>query len=99
MNTLSGVTTKPGDGRAARARCDDPDGPGWTVDPAGIERARVLGGWTQRDLAMAARIDPGTLSDALSIAPPTDAKPLQAICRPLNLTLGDVIRFEDEVGI
>jgi transcriptional regulator with XRE-family HTH domain len=55
----------------------------------------VLRGLTQRELAMAARVDPGTLSDALSRRRrPT--LPLQAICQSLNLTLADVIRFEDE---
>ncbi|MBJ7599589.1 MAG: helix-turn-helix transcriptional regulator [Candidatus Dormibacteraeota bacterium] len=69
---------------------------GWKLDPAGIERARVLRGWTQRELALAARVDPGTLSDALTMRRRPTLGTLQAICRSLDLTLADVIRFDNE---
>jgi transcriptional regulator with XRE-family HTH domain len=65
------------------------------VDCDRIERARVLHGWTQRELAVAARVDPGTLSDALSMRRRPTLGTLQAICQSLNLTLAEVIRFED----
>jgi DNA-binding Xre family transcriptional regulator len=81
----SGRAVKPGGRRVA-----------WRVDPVSIERARVLRGWTQRDLAMAARVDPGTLGDALSMRRRPTLSTLQAICVSLGLTLADVIRFDDE---
>jgi DNA-binding Xre family transcriptional regulator len=80
-------------GRAVKARRRRV---GWKLDPRGIERARVLRGWTQRELAMAARVDPGTLSDALSLRRRPTLSTLQAICQSLNLTLAEVIQFEDE---
>jgi DNA-binding Xre family transcriptional regulator len=92
--TRTGEVTRGGHGgRAVKAR---PRRDGWRLDPRGIERARVLRGWTQRELAMAARVDPGTLSDALALRRRPTLSTLQAICRSLNLTLADVIRFEDE---
>src|ERR671939_376494 len=68
----------------------------WTLDPGRIERARILRGWTQRELATAAKVDPGTLSDALAMRRRPTLGTLQAICQSLNLTLAQIICFEDE---
>ena len=35
----------------------------WSVDTGAIDRARVLNGWTRRDLAQHAHVDEGTLCD------------------------------------
>jgi transcriptional regulator with XRE-family HTH domain len=91
MSPMAGVTKAPtGASRARQLRVV------WRVDPAQMERARVLRGWTQRELATAAKVDPGTLSDTLAMRRRPTLGTLQAICRSLDLTLADVIRFDDE---
>lgn len=67
----------------------------WWLNIQVIERARILRGWTKADLARAARVDPGTLSDmTLGRRRPTFGT-VQAICVALGLVLSDVIVFGD----
>jgi transcriptional regulator with XRE-family HTH domain len=64
------------------------------MDVGAVERARILRGWTQRELARTARVDPGTLSDLLAHRRRPTFGTVQAICTSLNLKLADVIVFE-----
>jgi transcriptional regulator with XRE-family HTH domain len=68
----------------------------WTIDVEAIERARILHGWTRRDLAREASVDEGTLSDLLSSKRRPTFATLRAICNPLELVLADVIAFSPE---
>jgi DNA-binding Xre family transcriptional regulator len=65
----------------------------WSVDVALIERSRTLRGWTRRELARRARVDPGTLSDLLTHRRRPTFGTVQAICAALGLTLAEVIVF------
>jgi transcriptional regulator with XRE-family HTH domain len=38
----------------------------WSVDAAVIDRARILRGWTRRDLEQQAHVDEGTLCDTFA---------------------------------
>ena len=60
-----------------------------------IERARILRGWTKADLARAAHVDPGTVSDLGNGHRRPTFGTVQALCVALGLTLPDVIVFED----
>lgn len=62
-----------------------------------VERARTLRGWTQRELARNAHVDPGTLSDLLAERRHPTFGTVQAICASLNLTLGEVIAFHTDM--
>ena len=64
---------------------------GWCVNIAVVERARMLRGWTQRELARNAHVDPGTLSDLLAQRRRPTFGTEQAICASLNLVLAEVI--------
>lgn len=68
----------------------------WWVNVRAIERARILRGWTKADLARVAHVDPGTVSD---LGKGRRRRPtfgtVQALCVALDLTLPDVIVFED----
>jgi len=67
----------------------------WWLNVRTIERARILRGWTKADLARAAHLDPGTLSDmTLGRRQPT-LETVQAVCVALGLVLSDVIVFGD----
>lgn len=70
---------------------------GWCVNIAVVERARTLRGWTQRELARNAQVDPGTLSDLLAERRHPTFGTVQAICASLNLTLGEVIAFHTDM--
>ena len=65
----------------------------WSVHVQAIERARILRGWTQRDLAGRAGVDEGTLCDLLAVRRRPTFGTLRAICQALDLTLVDVIAF------
>ena len=65
----------------------------WTVDAAAIDRARVLRGWTRRDLAEHAHVDEGTLCDLFASRRHPTFGTLRALCRALELSLVDVIEF------
>ena len=65
----------------------------WTVDIAGIDRARVIRGWTRRDLGRAAHVDEGTLCDLFAGRRQPTFGTLRAICQALELSLEKVIEF------
>ena len=67
----------------------------WSVDAAAIDRARILHGWTRRDLAREAHVDEGTLCDLFAGRRRPTFGTLQAICRAMHLALEDVITFTD----
>ena len=62
-----------------------------------VERARILRGWTQRELARIARVDPGTMSDLLKQRRRPTFGTVQAICASLNLALAEVIAFHTDI--
>ncbi len=66
------------------------------MNVAVVDRARMLRGWTQRELARSAHVDPGTLSDLLAHRRRPTFGTVQAICASLNLTLADVIAFHSD---
>ena len=65
----------------------------WIVDIAAIDRARVIHGWTRRDLAERAHVDEGTLCDLFAGRRRPTFGTLRALCLALELTFGDVIEF------
>lgn len=65
----------------------------WSVDAGAIDRARVLRGWTRRDLAQNAHVDEGTLCDLMVGRRRPSFGTLRAICKALDVTLEDVIEF------
>lgn len=65
----------------------------WSVDTAAIDRARILHGWTRRDLARHAHIDEGTLCDLFVGRRRPTFGTLRALCKALEVTLEDVIEF------
>jgi len=65
----------------------------WTDDAAAIERARILRGWTRRDLARHAHVDEGTLCDLFACRRRPTFGTLRAISQSLELSLDDVISF------
>jgi transcriptional regulator with XRE-family HTH domain len=68
----------------------------WSVDVARIERARILNGWTRRQLGGAAKVAPKTLNDMCNGRRRPHPGTIQAVCRALDLRLQDVIRFESD---
>ena len=68
----------------------------WRVDVVAIERARILRGWSRRDLAEAAHVDPGTVNDLIRGRRRTTFGCLHEICRALELRLRDVLNFGDD---
>jgi DNA-binding XRE family transcriptional regulator len=69
----------------------------WSVNVAIVERARTLRGWTQRELARNAHVDPGTLSDLLAQRRCPTFGTVHAICAALNLGLAQVIAFHSDI--
>ena len=65
----------------------------WSVDAAAIDRARVLRGWTRRDLAQQAHVDEGTLCDLFAGRRRPTFGTLRAICQILDLSFEAVITF------
>jgi transcriptional regulator with XRE-family HTH domain len=65
----------------------------WTVDSFGIDRARILRGWTRRDLARRAHLDEGTLCDLFAGRRRPTFGTLRALCNTLEIPLEDVITF------
>jgi len=65
----------------------------WAVDVAALDRARVLRGWTRRDLARHAHVDEGTLCDLFAGRRRPTFGTLRALCQVLGLSLGDVFVF------
>lgn len=67
----------------------------WSVDAAAIDRARILRGWTRRDLAQRAHVDEGTLCDLFARRRRPTFGTLRAICNALELPLEGVIAFSE----
>ena len=65
----------------------------WAVDVAAIDRARVLRGWTRRDLASHAQVDEGTLCDLFAGRRRPTFGTLRALCQALGLSFEDVVVF------
>lgn len=70
----------------------------WSVDVAVIERERIVRGWTQRELACRAQVDPGTLCDLLGRRRRSTFGTVQAICAALGLTLAQAINVHLATG-
>lgn len=66
----------------------------WSVNVDTIERARILRGWTRRELASQAHVDEGTLCDLFAGRRRPTFGTLRALCQILELSLGDVVRFQ-----
>jgi transcriptional regulator with XRE-family HTH domain len=72
----------------------------WAVDLAVVDRARILRGWTRRDLARHAHVDEGTLCDLFASRRRPTFGTLTALCQSLDLQLDSVIAFADQsVGV
>jgi transcriptional regulator with XRE-family HTH domain len=67
----------------------------WSVDVGEIDRARILRGWTRRDLAQRAHVDEGTLCDLFARRRRPTFGTLRAVCLPLELRLNQVIDFSE----
>ena len=65
----------------------------WSVDAAAIDRARILRGWTRRDLAQNAHVDEGTLCDMFAGRRRPTFGTLRALCQAVDLSLTEVIEF------
>jgi transcriptional regulator with XRE-family HTH domain len=65
----------------------------WSVDAGAIDRARILRGWTRRDLAQEAHVDEGTLCDLFAGRRRPTFGTLRALCQALELSLDGVIKF------
>ena len=65
----------------------------WSVDVAAIDRARVLRGWTRRDLAQHSDVDEGTLCDLFARRRRPTFGTLRAICIALEMSFETVIEF------
>jgi len=63
------------------------------VNVDAIERARILRGWTLVDLARAARVDRGTLSDLIHEVHHPTLGTVQAIASALGLAMTEAIVF------
>jgi transcriptional regulator with XRE-family HTH domain len=68
----------------------------WSVDVGTIDRARILRGWTRRDLAEQAHVDEGTLCDLFGGRRRPTFGTLHAICGALDLSFREVIDFGDD---
>jgi transcriptional regulator with XRE-family HTH domain len=66
----------------------------WTVDVEAIDKARILHGWTRRELADRATVDEGTLCDLFARRRRPTFGTLRAVCSALTLKLENVISFE-----
>jgi transcriptional regulator with XRE-family HTH domain len=66
----------------------------WSVDGGTIDRARILRGWTRRDLAREAHVDEGTLCDLFAGRRRPTFGTLQALCQVLGLAFEEVIAFD-----
>jgi len=66
----------------------------WTVDVEAIDPARILRGWTRRDLGRRAQVDEGTLCDLFGGRRRPTFGTLRALCGVLELSLESVISFD-----
>jgi transcriptional regulator with XRE-family HTH domain len=67
----------------------------WSVNVIAIDRARILRGWTRRDLAREADVDEGTLCDLFAGRRRPNFATIRALCDALDLPLEGVIAFSD----
>lgn len=65
----------------------------WSVDAAAIDRARILRGWTRRELGRTAHVDEGTLCDLFAGRRHPTFGTLRAVCEALDLSMQEVIQF------
>ena len=65
----------------------------WSVNTGAIDKARILRGWTRRDLAQHAHVDEGTLCDLFAGRRRPTFGTLRTLCQTLELSLEDVIFF------
>lgn len=65
----------------------------WPVDADAMDRARILRGWTRRDLSQHAHVDEGTLCDLFAGRRRPTFGTLRAICQALDLAFDNVITF------
>ena len=70
----------------------------WSVNAAVIDRARIVRGWTRRDLAQHAHVDEGTLCDLFAARRRPTFGTLRALCQALDLSLEGVITFGDRAA-
>ena len=66
----------------------------WSVDVAAVDRARIVRGWTRRDLGRHARVDEGTLCDFFAGRRHPTFATLRALCEALDLSFESVIAFD-----
>jgi transcriptional regulator with XRE-family HTH domain len=67
---------------------------GWRTDTVRIDRERILRGLSQEQLARAAQVDPGTISDMLNGRRRPQLGTVGAIARALELALPDLVAFD-----
>ena len=67
----------------------------WEVNVPALQRAQVLHGWTQRELAQAAVVDVETLRHLYSGRRRPTFRTIQALRTALGLEMHEVIRFLD----
>jgi transcriptional regulator with XRE-family HTH domain len=70
----------------------------WSVDVVAIDRARILRGWTRRELAQRAQVDEGTLCDLFAGRRRPTVGTLRAVSQVLELSFEGVITFVGAVG-
>lgn len=68
----------------------------WHLDLAAVDRARILRGWSRRDLATTARVDQGTVSDLFMGRRRPTMGTIRALCSALELDIREVIAFEPD---
>jgi transcriptional regulator with XRE-family HTH domain len=66
----------------------------WEVNLARLEQARILHGWTRRQLAQAAQVDADTLTDMFRSRRRPTLGTVQAVSRALDLSLEEIIQFD-----
>lgn len=65
----------------------------WSVDVEAIDLARILRGWTRRDLGRNARVDEGTLCDLFARRRHPTFGTLTSLCAALGLSIQEVVTF------
>ena len=71
----------------------------WSVDVVKIDRARVLRGWTRRELGREAHVDEGTLCDLFAGRRRPTFGTLRAVSQALGLAFDGVIAFEGDMAM
>jgi transcriptional regulator with XRE-family HTH domain len=68
----------------------------WCVNAGAIDRARILRGWTRRELAQHAHVDEGTVCDLFAGRRRPTFGTLRGLCHVLELSLGEAIAFKED---